>query len=221
MSFDDAGYVNGLKVLKDEVPKSDQKYTVVHYLIPEEVEKGGDHGLIFIDSSYSTAEDAIKRGKILLKKTNISGITVIPNCTFKRIGVANTGEKTIYVNTDKDKKKQLNNKLDDIWRENLKESRGELKEQARRDKLREKISKEHMMSDEPGNIEYYHRRWYLAVKNYVNMKKNEELVKYYQDMYDKRINDTNKLICIDYLNRLSQINEALDDVFTTGRKNGK
>ncbi len=38
---------------------------------------------------------------------------------------------------------------------------------------------------------------------------------------DKRLNDPNKLICIDYLNRLSQINEALDDVFTTGRKNGK
>jgi len=165
--------INALIRIQDETPLSGQDYSVIVYVLTDEVGPNGEHGVFYIRGGYSCAKDAVNAAKELIDKYDINNVFAVPNCKWETLTKHRKSDRTIYTKPEK---------LNDMINHYASDSQSELKKQfenSAQAKLRDEISREQELADVPGTIENFTRLWYLLIKNTGSLKYHQSQVDHF------------------------------------------
>ena len=170
------------------MPDRSQLYVVLIYVLSNEIDQHGNHGVIFIEGTYPRLDMASKKAKEISRNTGMPNVYVFPTCKLQLLNTKNPSAsiKTSVVETVKMEADRLEKQ----------EKIRQHKEIIERKNLENAIDKDRAAVKTPESIEHYRSKWqeYLVLKSlqerlFKQLRENKELVQ----QAKQKIQESNKL----------------------------
>jgi len=176
--IEQSSLVKSILNLSRIIPDKSQVYSVVCYVLTEEVSPDGSHGVLFIEGTYPREDMAKKRAQELVNETGIPNCYVVPTC---KVLTLNTKAPTRKHKVTYLENGHLLSEAEKLDRQRKKKQLQELEDAKRIQQLTEKAK---IDSNKSGTIEEYRKCWenYFALKMmqkslFIQIRQNKELLK--------------------------------------------